>query len=120
MNGRFFDKRKIFVDFYDEFTNYNVQETEEQRQQRQREFDLWIGNIANENVQTSDSSNSSEKSFRFSSLENDLKKNKSDLDETHQKNDGENEDTLDQLKNILDNDYSNSESSDDSESSSDD
>ena len=127
MNGRFFDKKKIFVDFYDEFTNYNVQETEEQRLKRQKEFDLWIGNISNENEDnlhsSASSSSTSGKVFRFSSLEG--------VDEVPILQDNtdvvgdvevDNEDTLDQLKNILDNDYSNSSSSDsdDSDSSGDD
>jgi len=44
MDGRFFDKRKISVDFYDDFSNYDVKETVEEKQEKQNRFDEWIGN----------------------------------------------------------------------------
>eukprot|EP01091_Cochliopodium_minus_P009670 TRINITY_DN2428_c0_g1_i1.p1 TRINITY_DN2428_c0_g1~~TRINITY_DN2428_c0_g1_i1.p1 ORF type:complete len:475 (-),score=182.44 TRINITY_DN2428_c0_g1_i1:48-1472(-) len=99
MNGRFFGGRKIEVDFYDEFTNYNVEETPEEKLKRQKEFDLWIGNTTNEIPQKRETSQKSENIT---------------LDDLPDQNEEDDEDTLGQLKGILDDDFSNSSSSDDS------
>ncbi len=42
MNGRFFDKRKIEAFFYDGYTNYNVEETEEAAQMRLKKWQEYL------------------------------------------------------------------------------
>lgn len=43
MDGRFFDGRTIGAEFYDGFTNYEVKETDEDRERRLRQFGKWLG-----------------------------------------------------------------------------
>ena len=46
LEGSTFSRRKLSADFYDLFTNYDVQPTEEQKQKKQKMFDEWVGNQA--------------------------------------------------------------------------
>jgi len=42
MNGRFFGGKKLEAFFYDGFTDYEVKETEEQKEQRVEEWNKWL------------------------------------------------------------------------------
>jgi len=42
MNGRFFAGRRLEADLYDGWTNYEVKESEEQRQERMKAFGSWL------------------------------------------------------------------------------
>lgn len=43
MNGRYFDGRSLEAFYYDGFTNYNVEETDADRERRERQFGEWLG-----------------------------------------------------------------------------
>jgi len=42
MNGRYFDKRKLIAEYYDGYTNYFVQESEEDRKIREEQWAKWL------------------------------------------------------------------------------
>jgi len=42
MNGRFFDKRQLHASFYDGFTNYFVEETEQELEKRDELWNQWL------------------------------------------------------------------------------
>lgn len=42
MNGRYFAGRQIKAEFYDGWTDYSVEETEEQREARLKKFSEWL------------------------------------------------------------------------------
>jgi len=42
MNGRWFAKRQLEAFYYDDFTNYEVRETEEQAEERIKRFEDWV------------------------------------------------------------------------------
>jgi len=42
MNGRYFGGNKLSADFYDGYSNYFVQETEEDRKEREASWQKWL------------------------------------------------------------------------------
>jgi len=42
MNGRYFDGRQLIAEFYDNFTNYFVEESDEDKAVRDKEWAKWL------------------------------------------------------------------------------